>query len=212
MSNDTIKIREEKIETPEEIDTGFIIPAEEQLSELYKKRFFPRDTSRSSFTFSRTIISDPVPVAVATTADETILKSIVLLSSEFRLYTTIRMYASGFYSTLAGGNATVAIRVGLGTAPVTEWNIMTSTAADVTTVPWHLHWTGIIASIGTSGTLESQMQGKINNVNTDNPNSAADIVIFNTTIRNTIGLTADWTASSASNTISIRQFICEIIY
>ena len=208
MSNDTIKIREEKIE--EVVDPDFIIPSEEKISELYKKRFFPRDTSRNSFTFSRTLNSSPTVTTVASTASETDLASIVILANENRLYTTFKIYAAGVYSTLAGGNATVAIRVGLGAAPTTEWNIMTTTAADVTNVAWHLNWTGIITVIGTSGTLEAQLQGKTNNVNKDDPNTAT--VTFNTTIRNTIGITADWTASDASNTISIRQFICEIIY
>ena len=208
--SDIIKIKEEKIEQPQDVDTDFIVPQEEKLSELYKTRFFPRDTNRNSFTFPRTLNSSPTVTTVATTASETDLASIVILSNENRLYTTFKIYAAGVYSTLAGGAATVAIRVGLGAAPTTEWNIMTTTAADVTNVSWHLNWTGIITVIGTSGTLEAQLQGKTNNVNKDDPNTAT--VTFNTTIRNTIGLTADWTASDASNSISIRQFICEIIY
>ena len=50
---------------------------------------------------------------------------------------------------------------------------------------------------------------KINNINKDDANNAT--VAFNTQLDNTIGLTATWSASDAGNSITLRQFIVEIL-
>lgn len=121
----------------------------------------------------------------------------------------VRISASGVITD--DGTRVCKLSLGSGLAAShTEWNSMTSTAATVTNAPWHLQWTGIVTTLGASGTLEAQMQGDINRVNKDDPNTAAVALATDTAI--TIALTADWDGTDAGNSISIRQWLIEVLY
>lgn len=165
---------------------------------------------RDVFTLGGTLVSDSTVVTVTadgSSGNQTDLKSFRFFPNEWYPGLTVRITAVGVITD--DGTRTCALRIGSGLAPTTEWNSMTSTAATVTNAPWSLTWIGIVTTIGPSGTLEAQMQGKINNVNKDDPNTAA--VAFDTTTGITIALTADWSASNANNSISIRQWIVELL-
>lgn len=166
---------------------------------------------RNLFSLSGTVAvsSTPVTVTASTVSTtETDLASFRFFKNEFHVGMVIRITALGTYT--SDGTRTVTIRLGQGTAPVTEWNSMVSTAASTTNNQWNLTWHGIITAIGSSGTLEAQMVGCINNVLKNDPNSAT--VAFDTTLDRTIGLTATWSANNISNSITLRQFIVEILH
>jgi hypothetical protein len=165
---------------------------------------------RDLFTLSGTVSVSSTTTTVSTdshTTTETNLATFGFLPDEFHVGMAVRITAIGTYT--SDGTRTVTVRVGNGTAPTTEWNSMASTAAITTNAPWHLQWTGIIATLGALGTLEAQMVGKINNVNKDDANTAA--VAINTTTARTFAITAQWSATDAGNSITIRQLLIEIL-
>lgn len=206
---------------PRKKSTGFVLPSphqEEEGRDGFLRRLIPVGTAtpgrsiklRDLFTLSGIVECDPTVTTVTAsvvTTTETDLASLRFFKDEFHRNIAIRITASGTYT--SDGTRTVTLRIGRSLAPTTEWNSMVSTAASTTDAPWNLTWTGIVATIGASGTLEAQMQGRINNVNKDDANNAA--VAFDTTVTNVLALTAQWSASNAGNSITIRQFTIEIL-
>lgn len=165
---------------------------------------------RNLFALSGAVASEATVVSVTaagSSGNETDLKSFRFYGYEFHVGMLIRITAIGVYS--SDGTRTVTLRIGSGLAPTTEWNSATSTAASTANAPWHITWYGIVASLGTSGTLEAQMISKINNVNKDDANSAT--VAINTQTGFTVAFTADWDGTDANNSISVRQWVVEII-
>lgn len=202
---DEIRLREEEEEMPEEE------PFKEVPEAPYKLRV-PVTSRRSGidqmFDWQGFVVANGTVTTVSNEAAETLLESINLTGITWHVGQVIRITAHGVYSTVSG-TPTVVIRVGLGAAPITEWNSMTSTAAAVTNVSWNLQFIGVVTAIGSSGTIEAQLSGRINNVLKDDPNTAT--VTFNTTTAPIVSISADWSAADASNSISIRSFVLEII-
>jgi len=165
---------------------------------------------RDDFVLSGAVASDSTVVTVTAAGSagaQTDFKSFRFFPNEWHMGMVVRITATGVITD--DGTRTCAIRIGSGLAPTTEWNSMTSTAATVTNAPWHLVWIGIVTTIGSSGTLEAQMIGDINRINKDDPNTAAVALATNTAI--TVALTADWDGTDAGNSISICQFLIEIL-
>lgn len=209
----TLPIREEK-KTPV-VPDDWIVPGETET--LHRRLIPPRIATigrsvklRDFFTVSGTVVSDSSVVTVTasdSSGNETDLKSFRFFPKEWHVGMCVRITAIGVITD--DGTRTCTLRIGSGLAATTEWNSMTSTAATVTNAPWNLTWFGVVTTIGPSGTLEAQMMGKVNNVNKDDANTAT--VALNTTGEITVALTADWSAATAGNSISVRQWIIEVL-
>lgn len=167
---------------------------------------------RNFFTTSGVIASNSTVVTVTAAGSsgaQTDLKSFVFYPNEWHIGMCVRVIANGIIT--ADGTRVCKISLGSGLAAAhTEWNSMTLTAATITDAPWNLEWYGIVTTLGASGTLEAQMKGAMNRVNKDDPNTAAVALASTTSI--TLALTADWDGTDAGNSISIRQFLIEILY
>ena len=116
-----------------------------------------------------------------------------------------RIRASGRY-TCNAGTETVALALKVGS---TTYHTLTSTAAITVNAPWIIDWTIIVATIGSSGTAESFVSAKINNVNKDAASTTTKTIY--TTSAQTISITATWTGGDASDDLSIRTFLIELI-
>ena len=215
--------KDEKVPAPERRETKFENTKDTFTLEdgefFLKRKLIPIDTTsvgrsvkfRELFTLSGAVASDSTVVTVTAAGSsgaQTDLKSFRFFPNEWHVGMCVRITASGVITD--DGTRVVALRIGSGLAATTEWNSMTSSSATVTDSPWHLTWTGIVTTIGSSGTLEAQMMGDINRVNKDDPNTAA--VTLNTTTSVIIALTADWDGTTAGNSISVRQWLVEILY
>lgn len=169
---------------------------------------------RDVFSLSGALASNTTVVAVTAAGSsgaQTDLKSFKFFPDEWHVGMVVRITASGVITD--DGTRVCKLSIGSGLAGAhTEWNSMTSTAATATNAPWSLTWQGIVKTVGPTltGELEAQMQGKINNVNKDDPNTATLDFPTNTSI--TIALTADWDGTDANNSISIRQWLVEVLY
>lgn len=190
----------------------------EALDEFFNRRLHPINVPlvrrsvklRDAFTLSGAVETSATVVEVSTDTNgttETTLQSFRFLPGELYPGLLVRVTATGTYTSDA--TRTVTVRVGSGTAPTTEWNSMTSTAAAATDTPWNLVWYGLVATIGSSGTLEAQLSGAMNNVKKDDANTAT--VTVNTQAALTVGLTAQWSANVAGNSIKLRQWLVEVL-
>lgn len=202
----------------EEVENQVSQDSSDDIQDFYNRRLLPVNTpnvgrsvkQRNMFCLSGAAsVSSTVTTVTASVVSttETNLATFKFLKDEWHPGMLVRLSALGVYT--SDGTRTVTIKVGTGTAPTTEWNSMVSTAASTTNAPWNLVWTGIVGTIGSSGTLEAQMMGKINNVNKDDANSATVALATNATL--TLAITATWSANDAGNAISIRQVLVEIL-
>jgi len=187
--------------------------------DYFNRRLIPVQTAtvgrsiklRDKFTLSGAVASDSTVVTVTaagSSGNQTDLKSFKFFPNEWHVGMVVRITARGVITD--DGTRVCKLSVGSGLAAAhTEWNSMTSTSATVTNSPWHLEWIGVVTTIGSSGTFETQMTGDINRVNKDDPNTAAVALATNTGI--TIALTADWDGTDAGNSLSIRQWCVEVL-
>src|SRR3990167_126363 len=145
-----------------------------------------------------------IPINTATTGRPVKLRDLFNISGSVASDSTVvTVTATGIVT--CDATRTVVLRIGSGLAPTTEWNSMTNVAGALTDAPWNLTWIGIVTTLGASGTIEGQMTGAINNVGKDDANTAAVALATNTAI--TVALTADWSANTAGNSISVRQWL-----
>ena len=166
---------------------------------------------RDLFNISGSVASDSTVVTVTANGSagaQTDLKSFKFFPNEWHVGMCVRITATGIVT--CDATRTVVLRIGSGLAPTTEWNSMTNVAGALTDAPWNLTWIGIVTTLGASGTIEGQMTGAINNVGKDDANTAAVALATNTAI--TVALTADWSANTAGNSISVRQWLVEVLY
>lgn len=175
---------------------------------------------RPEFLLSGVLEADVTVVSVAGTAGETTLNSYTIplntisrnqsgtaTSGTFfkKAGNVFRVRAAGRYTT-DDATATVAIACKVGS---TTYHTITTTGATVSNAPWNIDWLIIVATIGSSGTVESQCIAKTNNVNKDSANTAT--IAIDTTANQIISLTATWTSGSAGDNLSIRQFLIELL-
>lgn len=116
-----------------------------------------------------------------------------------------RIRASGRMTT-DDSSSTVAIALKIGS---TTYHTITSSAATVTNAPWMIDWMVTVMSIGSSGTAESYVSAKINNINKDA--SSTSTTAINTTTAQAISLAVSWTSGSAGDDISIRSWLLELL-
>lgn len=166
---------------------------------------------RNLFTTSGVVACDATVVSVTANGsggNETDMKSFTLFANEWHVGMCIRISAYG--SVLEDASRRVTMRIGSGLAPTTEWNTHGTSGGILTDAPWHFEWRGIVTAIGSSGTLEAQLWGTFNSTVRDDLNTST--VAINTTGPITIALTADWDGTTAGNSITIRQWLVEILY
>src|SRR3990167_908875 len=159
-----------------------------------------------------TVSTTATSVGGATTADTTLnsftIPALTLSRNDPKIDNVgnvIRVWAGG-RNTTDDATAAVTLKCKVGS---TTYHTITSTGSAASNQPWHIGWVFVINTLGTGGTAESQVEAKINNVNKDSANTST--ITINTTIDNTLAITAAWASGDAGDDISIRQFIVEIL-
>ena len=168
---------------------------------------------RDLFSTSGAVACDSTVVTVTANGSsgaETTMKSFTIFANEWHVGMCIRISAAGLISD-TGTGPMCYLGFGSGSPPQTPWVGLQSTAfAAQSAAPWHAEFKGVVTSIGPSGVLETTLRATMNQVNKDNNASAAYAI--NTTAPLTITFVADWTSSAAGNTVSVRQWLIEILY
>lgn len=120
-----------------------------------------------------------------------------------------RITASGMYTT-DDGTSTVAIACKVGS---TTYHTITTTAGTISNAPWRIEWVFTVKTIGASGKAFSYASAKTNNVNKDSVQTTAGGVTIDTTVSpgQAISLTATWSSGDSGDSITIRQFLIELL-
>ncbi len=176
---------------------------------------------RPEFLLSGVLECDTTVVSVAGTAGETTLNSYTVPLNTIsrnmantaatsgrdfkKTGNAFRIRASGPYTT---DDALALITLNLKVGSTTHLTV-SNTQATVTNAQWCIDWLLIIATIGSSGTSESAVTAFVNNIAKSTSTTAT--VAIDTTAAQIISLTATWSGGSAGDTISIRQFLVELI-
>lgn len=197
-------------------DFGFA-PIQETPQDFYNRRIIPVNTAtvgrsiklRNTFCLSGVVDVLTTPVTVAETTTETDLYSFRFSRDEWHPEMILRFSFSGVYSNTNGVD-TFDLKVKMtDSGGATTYSTITSTAAAVTNVGFNGIWTGIIYTIGSSGTIQPDLIGRMNNVNKVEADSAT--VAINTQRTQTFSLTITWSANTAGNTAAIRQALLEVL-
>lgn len=153
----------------------------------------------NTFTTKQDVSPSPVPVIPA---------------GKLRPGSKIHVKAHGDYTTTGTPNLTLGFWLGTRALSITTDVALSSviTTATATAWPWWMEWDGICTSIGTSGALVGQGQLQLGssltafNAEVPIPISAAlRTVTIDTTIERAIGVSATWSASSASNQVTVNN-------
>jgi hypothetical protein len=135
----------------------------------------------------------------------------VIPSSKLVPGTQISILAAGRYNTT--GTPTLTMGFWFGTRTAITGDIAVSSGivtATATMWPWKMKWDGICSAAGAAGTLigegELQLGASLSTFNSEVPipiTDALTTVTIDTTIERAIGVSAAWSASSASNQIKV---------
>lgn len=158
--------------------------------------------------FNGRLFVNNASATVANTTTETTITpagvgSTTIPASFFLAGTTVTIKASGYYGVT--GSPTLVMRLLGGSAGATEWATTTNSPTG-TNAGWLCELNLICRTAGGSGTIFIQGWLVINNGTTTATfvNTAAETV--DTTVANALSLVADWSAASASNTITCTNF------
>lgn len=160
---------------------------------------------RDRFNLSGVINIDTTNTQVAGSAGATNLNSFTFFGNEWHPGMTVRVSVRGVYTT-DDASSTVALALRMGS---TTYHTITTTAATVTNAPWIINWVFTVVTLGSSGTAESSASARTNNVNKDTVASSA--VAIATTTNQALTIQATWTSGSAGDTITVHQFLIEIL-
>ncbi len=127
---------------------------------------------------------------------------------------TIRISAYGTYSTLGSGTVTLRLRLLLGTTQLLDSTVIT-TAISIAARQWRLEGQLVCTAVGASGVVEALGEAKIPTANTNVGVAVVGIpggaVTIDTTATANLQIEATHGASNASNTITMRQFVVEVL-
>lgn len=167
------------------------------------------------------LLNSPQPTAAGTALANSTTLTDISVAPQFTLPanflqagSAIQFTAFGVFSTTATPTLLLGVYYGgvAGTALATTGAI--TTGSGVTNVPWRLKLTTTVRTTGSSGTAMSQgVFGMGTSVSAWNflplPNTALATVTIDTTAAKTLTVGAQWSAASASNTITLHGFYVE---
>lgn len=125
----------------------------------------------------------------------------------------IRIYAAGTYGTLGSGTVTLQLKLKVGTTTILDFGTIT-TAISITARRWRMEAVCTVVAVGASGSLECAGAARIPTANDDVTASRPDVgstTTIDTTAAQTVQISAQHGASSASNTVVLREFVMELL-
>ena len=145
--------------------------------------------------------------AIASTASETAFSTVATISeSLYGLGRVFRLTASGVFSTT--GTPTIQFRVRIGTTNIVVFTAQTC-PNNSANQPFLLEAEIVVKTLGATGTVSGQGRLFFSTSTLELIVNATDTTV-DTTSEQTVNVTAQWSASSASNTVKIRNFFPEL--
>lgn len=168
-----------------------------------KSFYMTRTSTRRKVQLSNDTITSST--TVANTVVETTLFTGTIPANATSVGDILRFTDLGYYST-ANGADTFTMRFKVGATTICT---ITSSAANVTNVPWHSKFTATVRSIGASGTLIGFAENDTNAVNKDTANTSTTTI--DTTASLTFTVTVQWSNADPGNTLTLQQAYTEIL-
>lgn len=125
----------------------------------------------------------------------------------------IRVYASGTYGTHSAGTVTLQLKLKVGTITVLDFGTIT-TAINIAARRWRVEAVLTVVAVGASGSFECAGMARIPTANDDVTASLPNVgstTTLDTTVAQTIQISAQHGASQAANTIVLREFVLEVL-
>lgn len=144
----------------------------------------------------------------------------VITGGTFEAGKKIHLYAHGHYSTTGTPNLTLGFWVGTRAGAITADIALSSVIATATATawPWEMEWRGICTAPGAAGTLVGQgklrLGSSLTAFNAEVPipiTAALRTVTLDTTIERAFGVSATFSASSASNEVGCADMTALIL-
>lgn len=173
--------------------------------------------------FWSALLNSPQPTAAGTAlANSTTLTDIsqapqfTLPANYLQAGSALRFTAFGVLSTTATPTILLGVYYGGVAGTALAVTPATTTGSGVTNVPWRLELTTTVRTTGSSGTAMSQGFWDLGTAVTavthlPLPGTALATVTIDTTAAKTLTVGAQWSAASASNTITLHGFYVESI-
>jgi hypothetical protein len=161
--------------------------------------------SVNTFTTKQDVTPSPVPV---------------ILAGRLRPGSKIHVHAQGDYSTTGTPNLTLGFWFGTRALAITGDIALSSVivTATATAWPWRMEWDGLCTGVGVAGSLlgqgKIQLGSALTTFNAEVPipiTQALRTVAIDTTIERALGVSATWSASSASNNITVNDLQVQIL-
>src|SRR5262245_55298742 len=167
------------------------------------------------------LLNSPQPTAAGsalasstTLTDISVSPAYTLPAKFLQAGSVLRFTAFGVFSTTGTPTLLLGVYYGgvAGTALATTGAI--TTGSGVTNVPWRLELTSTVRTTGSSGTAMSQgfcLFGTSVSASSflPVPNTALATVTVDTTAAKVLSIGAQWSAASASNTVTLHNFFIE---
>ena len=160
--------------------------------------------------------TDVVPAGntVASTASETAFtSSYTVPANALAVGRALRLTLTGLYST-ALTPPTLRLRIKLGSVVVADSGTILTLVGSLTNGGWQASLVLTVADVGSEGHVESQGEARLTTAMT----TALDIMMPNTDTKKVdttgtlaITVTVQWGTSSASNSITLRQMVVELL-
>lgn len=158
---------------------------------------------------NKTVVNSTAETTLLPTGTGNANGSLVFPSYYLNVAKTFRIYACGFHSTVS--NATIDIKIKLNNTIILDTGVVPS--GNGTNDFWEVRAVFTCRSTGTTGTLFSQgfyFEGGGGGNNFPMVNIAANTI--DTTIPQTLDMTAQWGTQSNSDTITMTNAFIEVLY
>lgn len=169
-----------------------------------------RGAAFNTFTTAKDVSPVPLPVTYG---------------NELRLGSKVELEAWGEYSSTATPTLQLGFAYGittpgglLSTGVTIAANALTANVGTPAAWPWHMHWSGVVTALGTSGVMYgSGILDLGSSLTAMNPGinmpvtAAARSVTLNTTVQSNWSVFAQWGASAAGNQIIVDVFTAKIV-
>lgn len=156
--------------------------------------------------------ADPAALTAAVTTEQTFGSSCPVPANSLAVGKVLRVRAQGVYSTPASGLGTLTLRLKLGSVVLAATPALTLTASQ-SGKRWRLEATVTVRSLGAAGTADVQGEAMLFNATThvfgDMSNAAVKTV--DTTAQQSLGVSAQFSAGGASETITLKQLQVEVL-
>lgn len=117
----------------------------------------------------------------------------------------LKITANGIFTT-DDASAELSLHCKIGS---TTYHTIVANTGNVTNAPWRVNWEVMLTDNGSTGTAESYASAQINDIEKDSCLTSANTI--DTTVEQELKLTATWSNGDSGDSVTIKQFMVEVL-